>query len=251
MSKTYLEMANDILREVNEVSLTTLTNAKNIQGFVKEAINRSYLDIVNEEANWSFLSVNETTSQYGGISTDISEGVQWYYLNSEASSTNGATTDYIAVEWEDFLLTTEGVSTPIIYENLEFLPIEEWKDINKLKDTRALNDSSYRGKPQFVIRSPNNRKFGLSPIPDKDYKVYFQAYKQPTTLSDDTDTLVFPNQYYSVLYARVRYYAWQFKEHSTQAQMALSDYNKGIRRMKEQLIDSKPTKMTDDRVLYA
>ena len=111
MSKTYLEMANDILREVNEVSLTTLTNAKNIQGFVKEAINRSYLDIVNEEANWSFLSVNETTSQYGGISTDISEGVQWYYLNSEASSTNGATTDYIAVEWEDFLLTTEGVST--------------------------------------------------------------------------------------------------------------------------------------------
>ena len=48
MSKTYLEMANDILREVNEVSLTTLTNAKNIQGFVKEAINRSYLDIVNE-----------------------------------------------------------------------------------------------------------------------------------------------------------------------------------------------------------
>jgi hypothetical protein len=251
--KTYLEIVNDVLRELNEVTITTLTGTKNIQRFMKEAVNRAYFDIVNTEAKWPFLSVSETSTQYGGTEIDAVAGTQWYYLNTAGSSINGATTDYIGVDWNDFLLTTEGVSgesSPYTYNNLEFLTNEEWKDFYKTSDTRALSASEYRGEPRFVIRSPDNRRFGLSPVPDQAYKVYFQAFVQPTALSADADVLIFPDQYYSVLYARLRYYGWQFKEHPQQASMALQDYKLGIRRMKEQLIDSKPSVMSDDRVRF-
>jgi len=48
---TYLELTNELLREMNEVELTSsnFTSAVGIQQHVKDAINRAYLDIVNEE----------------------------------------------------------------------------------------------------------------------------------------------------------------------------------------------------------
>lgn len=251
MATQYLDIVNEILRELNEVTITTLTGAKNIQGFVKDSVNRAYFDIVNEKAQWSWLIASETSSVYGGISRDVTAGTQWYYLNSSASSSNAATTDYLSIDWSSFFLTTEGVSgesSPYTYENLTFLTLEEWKDFNKERDTEALSDSDSRGEPRYVIRSPDNRRFGLSPVPDQSYKIYFNAWVQPTKLSNDTDVLVFPEQYYSVLMARIRYYSWLFKEHPEQAALALQEYKKGIRRMEEQLITPMPSYMKDDRI---
>ena len=83
-----------------------------------------------------------------------------------------------------------------------------------------------------VIISPDNRKFGLSPIPDKVYRVYFFAYNLPTELSAHGDEIVFPNIYKPVLLARARYYIHQFKESSQAAAFALEDYKRGLKLMK-------------------
>ena len=70
MSSTYLDLTNELLRELNEVTLTsaTFTSAVGVQQHVKDALNRSYFDIINEEPQWPFLAVNEsgeTDPMYG------------------------------------------------------------------------------------------------------------------------------------------------------------------------------------------
>ena len=92
--------------------------------------------------------------------------------------------------------------------------------------------------------------FGLSPIPDKVYKVFFFAYDLPTELSAHDDTIVFPDVYSSTLLAKARYYIHQFKENSQAATFALDDYKKGLRSMRENLLDPSTSYFKDDRVVF-
>ena len=67
---TYLNLSNELLRELNEVVLTasTFSAAIGIQAHVKDSINRAYLDIVNEEPQWPFLATalsGATDPMYG------------------------------------------------------------------------------------------------------------------------------------------------------------------------------------------
>ena len=111
-------------------------------------------------------------------------------------------------------------------------------------------DTQQYGVPSRVVRSPDSRKFGLSPIPDKVYCVYFYAYNLPTELSGHGDEIVFPNIYKPVLLARARYYIHQFKESSQAAAFALEDYKRGLRLMKSNLMNSTPDYMSTDRVRF-
>ena len=57
MATSYLTLTNEVLRELNEVQLTSsnFTSAVGIQAFVKEAVNRALNDIANEEPQLPFL----------------------------------------------------------------------------------------------------------------------------------------------------------------------------------------------------
>ncbi len=57
MATTYLTLTNEVLRELNEVQLTSsnFSSAAGIQAFVQESINRSLNDIANEEPQLPFL----------------------------------------------------------------------------------------------------------------------------------------------------------------------------------------------------
>ena len=68
-----------------------------------------------------------------------------------------------------------------------------------------------------------------------------------TELTAHGDTVVFPKQYSTVLLARARYYMHQFKDNISQAQLADAEYKKGLRTMREQLIEPFPDSMVDDR----
>ena len=65
MAATYLEITNELLRELNEVALTssTFAGAIGVQQHIKDCVNRAYLDIVNEEPQWPFLAVDTSGSQ--------------------------------------------------------------------------------------------------------------------------------------------------------------------------------------------
>ena len=65
---TFLTLTNELLRELNEVALTssTFANAIGVQQHAKDCINRGYLDIVNEEPQWPFLATDESVCRNSG-----------------------------------------------------------------------------------------------------------------------------------------------------------------------------------------
>tara|TARA_R110002050_G_scaffold299405_1_gene464880 strand:+ start:99 stop:869 length:771 start_codon:yes stop_codon:yes gene_type:complete len=253
MATSYLDLTNELLRELNEVTLTTATfaGAVGVQQHVKDSLNRAYFDIINQEPQWPFLSVAEsgtTDPMYGNVYVETVAGTRFYELKPSSSD---ITTDYSSIDWDNFYLTTVGVSgetTPYTSRNLRFLTTEEWKDTRRVSENLDDADSQNYGEPSNVIRSPDSRKFGLSPIPDKVYRVWFFAWNLPTKLTNSTDTVVFPEMYTSVLLARARYYIWQFKENPQAAAFALDDYKKGMRSMRSNLIEPTPSYFKDDRM---
>ena len=253
MATTFLELTNELLRELNEVVLTssTFSSAVGIQAHAKDCINRSYLDIVNEEPQWPFLATGEsgaTDPMYGNVSVDTVAGTRWYELKASSSS---IINDYGSIDWDNFYLTTvsvSGESAPYVSKNLRFVTTEKWKDFRRARENADDADQAVGGEPNLVIRSPDSRKFGLSPIPDKVYKVWFFAYDLPTQLSAHGDAIVFPDLYKTVILSKARYYTHQFKDNPQMAAFALEDYKKGLKSMREILIGTVPTFMSDDRV---
>jgi hypothetical protein len=257
MATTYLGLTNEVLRELNEVVLTSVTfsTATGIQSFIKDSINKSIFDIANEEPQLPFFSAGVsggTDPFYGNVTVASVAGTRWYTLKSGSSS---ITTDYSSVDWDDFYLTTINVSgetTPFVSTGLKFLTLTDWKRYyrdSENSDDAEGSDASH-AEPIYVIKSPDHRKFGLSPIPDKVYNVHFYAFTKPTALSAHGDTIVMPEQYSNVITARTRYYVHQFKENIQQAAFALDEYKKNMKTMKSNLINPSPKYMTDDRTYF-
>ena len=250
---TYLNLTNELLRELNEVVLTSsnFSSAVGIQGHAKDCINRAYNDIVMAEPQWSFLATGEsgaTDPFYGNVYVETTAGTRWYELKESSSS---ITADYGSVDWDNFYLTTIGVSgasTPYTSRNLKFITTEEWKD--HLRESENIDDADTQtyGEPKFIIRSPDARKFGVSPIPDKVYRVWFFAWDLPTALDAHGDATVFPDVYNPVLMARARYHFHQFKDAPQQAAFALEDYKKGLKQMRSALMNPTPKDMSTDHI---
>ena len=255
MAKTFLTLTNDILRELNEVVLTSSNfgDATGIQAFVKNSINKSINDIANEEPQLPFFSAGasgETDPFYGNTTVATTAGTRWYLLKDGSSD---ITSDFASIDWDDFYITTisvSGESAPFVSKGLRFLTLDEWT--RYYRDSENSDDASTQayGEPVYVIRSPDHRKFGLSPIPDKAYKVWYFAYDLPTQLSAYDDAVVFPDVYKTVVLSKARYYAHQFKDNPQMAAFALEDYRKGLKSMKENLIGPTPTYISDDRIRY-
>ena len=169
------------------------------------------------------------------------------------TGSSSITTDYGYIDWDNFYLTTIGVSgesAPYTARNLRFTTTEEWKDYFRIAQNKDDADTQNYGVPDRVIKSPDNRKFGLSSIPDKVYRVWFYAYDLPTELSAFSDNIVFPDLYKPVLLARSRYYIHQFKENSQAAAFALEDYKRGLKLMKLNLMEPAPGYFKDDRMRF-
>lgn len=252
MAKTYLEIVNEVLGDLNEVRLTSanFSNARNIQLVVKEAVNRAYRDIHSEEYKWPWMAAtNSQDEYYGNTSVETVAGTRWYLLNPTATNYDE---DYEQIDWDRFTLTEEGVAgktAPYTVKKLKTTSIEDWRDYLSASEERDKSGSQTYGVPTRVIRNPDGRRFGLSPIPDGVYKIYFYAWQQLTELSAFDDETVLPSRYVPTLIAKARYYAWQFKENPQQASMALDDYKKGLRRMREAFAPL-PDEITDDRVRF-
>ena len=255
MATTYLTLANETLRELNEVQLTSsnFSDAVGIQAFVKESINRALNDIANQEPQLPFFAAaasGGTDPFYGNVTVATVAGTRWYTLKSGSSS---ITTDYSSIDWDDFYITTisvSGESAPYVSRGLKFISLADWRRYRRDSENADDADTQNYGEPRYVIRSPDHRKFGLSPIPDKVYNVHFYAYAKPTALSAHGDAIILPDQYAPVILARTRYYVHQFKENLQQAAFALDDYKKGMKHMKSNLINPQPKSMTDDRIYF-
>ena len=252
MAKTYLSLVNDLLVEINEPELTSVASAVGVQKQVSKCVNRAYFDIVDAVDNWAWLSTNTPQNEYyGNTFIETVAGTRWYLLKAGSTSVD---TDYDAVDWDRFTSTTEGVSgksTPHTINKLSFITLDVWRNTYARNEELDKSSSSPAyGVPLRVIRSSDGRRFGLSPIPDDVYRIYFNAYNRPSELSNDTDEVLFPEQYKPVLLARARYFIYQFKDNIAQSQLALDEYKKGLQQMSDKLNSPQPKYMSDVRFTY-
>ena len=82
MATTYLTLTNEVLRELNEVQLTSanFSDAVGIQAFIKESINRSLNDIANAEPQLPFFAAatsGDTDPFYGNVNVSTTAGTRW------------------------------------------------------------------------------------------------------------------------------------------------------------------------------
>lgn len=226
MALTYLDIVNAVLRDTNEVPLTPtqFINARGFHAFVKEAVNRALMDIVNSSTEWPWLAnvpLNAHVSAHSNeIQTERRKVI--YQLPS----------DVMEVDWDSIILTDmRGKET----RTLRPISYEEWAHYGNA-DVLSNRDDADLGQPTVIYKTKDGHGFGLSPVPDKAYRIQFITYKAPQFLTLHSDTLPFPDRWYTVLVHRARYFAWMFRQNPQQAQMAFQDYQTGLKEMKQAMI---------------
>jgi len=145
MAKTYLSMTNELLVEINEPEVTTVAGALGIQKFVSNCVNRAYFDIVDAVDEWSWLKTAAPQNDYyGNTFIETIAGQRWYLLKAGSTDVD---TDYDSVNWDDFTLTTEGVSgksSPHTINKLAFTTLSAWRaNYAQGEETNKANSQSY------------------------------------------------------------------------------------------------------------
>ena len=210
----YLQLTNAVLREINEVEVTSISSTRGIQTSVKDFINKAQRDIINSEVEWPFTVVNQSFSTVAGTAEYSREG------------------DAKTVDFDSFTVQKSGEAE----RKLRYLSFNEYLDAKNEADTNP--DTSARAVPEFVYQTPDN-KIGLSPVPDDAYTVRYYYYQTSTDMSDATDTPVIPERFHDVIVNRARYYAHMLRSDVQFSQLAMRDYTDGLSRMRVELINRK------------
>lgn len=240
MAYTYLGLTNLALREVNEVPLTEqqFVNARGLQQFAKEAVNRAFFDISNTSSKWPW-STHAGSRQPNLEVRELSEGVQWYDLRVLETDLQ------MTIDWNTFLLTTQDLSNPAAtltaedkVEQLQEITYDEWIRTKRAEDFNPDN----RGTPKYVIRHSHN-KFGFSPVPDQSYWVEFNVTNENVRFIDPTTDIPIPEEFITVILARIKYYLWLFRENHEQANFSLGEYREGLANMKRILLSNREEHM--------
>ena len=213
---TFLQLINSVLREINEVEITTVSSTRGIQTATKDFINKAIRDIINSEVEWPFTVQSDTFT--------TTDGTAEYSRESDTK-----TIDYDSFTVKESASTSE--------KTLQYLSYEEYLELYNEADTNPTGDSE--ALPTFVYQTPD-LKIGLSPVPDKStYTVAYYYYKTHTDLSSDSDTPIIPDRFHDVIVNRARYYAHNLRSDPQFAQFALKDYVEGLQRMRIELINKK------------
>lgn len=210
----YLQLTNAVLREINEVEVTSISSTRGIQTSVKDFINKAQRDIINSEVEWPFTVVNQSFSTVAGTAE--------YSREADAKT----------VDFDSFTVQKSGEAE----RKLRYLSFNEYLDAKNEADTNP--DTSARAVPEFVYQTPDN-KIGLSPVPDDAYTVRYYYYQTSTDMSDATDTPVIPERFHDVIVNRARYYAHMLRSDVQFSQLAMRDYTDGLSRMRVELINRK------------
>ena len=220
MASSYLVLINNVLRDLNEVELTSsnFSSSRGIQTAVKDYVNRAIDDIINADTEWPFTVTSKTFTTTAG---------KRLYSRSDLSTTDTKTVDYDSFTFLEAADKTE--------QRLDYLTFSEYLDNYHERDTDPTGDS--RAVPEFIYENPD-QSIGLSPVPDKStYTIKYFYYATHTALSESTDTSLIPTRFEPVITERAKYYAFTLRGEVQNAQLAQMQFEKSIKRMRVELIN--------------
>ena len=220
MASSYLVLINNVLRDLNEVELTTsnFSSSRGIQTAVKDYVNRAIDDIINADTEWPFTVTSKTFTTTAG---------KRLYSRSDLSTTDTKTVDYDSFTFLEAADKTE--------QRLDYLTFSEYLDNYHERDTDPTGDS--RAVPEFIYENPD-QSIGLSPVPDKStYTIKYFYYATHTALSGSTDTSIIPTRFENVIVEKAKYYAYTLRGEVQNAQLSQMQFEKSIKRMRVELIN--------------
>ena len=219
MATTYITLVNDLLRRLNEVTLTTsgegFSTAKNVQAIAKDAINNSIREILQDGHQFPFLKTTTTQTLTAGTGT--------YDLP----------TDMASVDWETFYLQALS-SAGNTARSLPTIPFEEYVRVYKAIEENS--GTGARSSPDLVYQT-SEEKFGVTPLPDAAYVIEYVYYKFPADLSAFDDEMIIPDRFKYIIIDGAMVYMMRFRSNEQSAQIHQAKFNEGIKSMRRLLLD--------------
>ena len=219
MATTYITLVNDLLRRLNEVTLTTsgegFSTAKNVQAIAKDAINNSIREILQDGHQFPFLKTTTTQTLTAGTGT--------YDLPTDTAS----------VDWETFYLQALS-SAGNTASSLPIIPFEEYVRIYKAIEENA--GTGGRSSPDLVYQT-SEEKFGVTPLPDAAYVIEYVYYKFPADLSAFDDEMIIPDRFKYIIIDGAMVYMMRFRSNEQSAQIHQAKFQEGIKSMRRLLLD--------------
>ncbi len=218
---TYLEYTNIILQGINEVPLTSqqFQSARGLQQFAKEAINRTYFDIVGEY-KWPWMHDLTDTS----LGTPELSGEKSLVPTTEWTTIPVANPYKDAVDWSTIYYTNADDDK----KDLTYLNWEQYQDGQTIIDSLS--------EPKYIVQSADGRSMGLLPFPtdiSNIGKLYYRIWARPSRFEFATDEIPMPDIHYNVLVDGALHQLWSFRGNIEQAQIAYSRFEKGMKKMKQ------------------
>ena len=182
------------------------------------------------------LSETLTVSNYGEskvLDTTFSATVATTYITIINSDENNLDVDYVRI------------SENIPVKKLRYMTYDNWNRMYLERD--LANDSSAYGTPD-IIYPTQDKKFGLTPVPDKsNYTIQYEYWKVHTDLSAHGDTMDLDDRFKDIIINKAKYYAHILRSDLQSAQLADREYKEALKIMRIESIN-KATYMTDHRV---
>ena len=219
MATTYITLVNDLLRRLNEVTLTTsgegFSTAKNVQAIAKDAINNSIREILQDGHQFPFLKTTTTQTLTAGTGT--------YDLP----------TDMASVDWDTFYLQALS-SAGNTARSLPTIPFEEYVRVYKAIEENS--GTGARSSPDLVYQT-SEEKFGVTPLPDAAYVIEYLYYKFPADLSAFDDEMIIPDRFKYIIIDGAMVYMMRFRSNEQSAQIHQAKFQEGIKAMRRLLLD--------------
>ena len=218
---TYVTLANEVLRRLNEVQIDAAGDGfdtlRNVQALAKDAINSSIRRILQDGQEWPFIKT--TTVQ------TLTIGVTTYNFPS----------DYSSADWGTFYVKKLAAknNSPQVLNSLSY---EEYTMSRRSSDDNAT--SAGLNVPSQVFQTYGSA-FGVTPVPNAAYEVEFTYWKVPNSLTLFNDVSIIPDRFSHVVIDGAMMYMMQFRSNAQSAQMHQGYFEDGIKAMRNVLMDDK------------
>jgi hypothetical protein len=183
------------------------------------------------------LSTTLTVSDFGAgavLDTSFTATAQTSYItiNNTSTATN-MDVDYVRI------------SENIPVKKLKYITYDNYNRMFLERDLN--NNSSSYGTPDIVYPT-QDKKFGLSPVPDaSNYTIEYEYWKVHTDLSAHGDTMDLDDRFKGIIINRAKYYAHILRSDLQAAQLADREVKEALKAMRVEYINN-ASYMTDHRV---
>lgn len=216
----YVTLVNELLRRLNETTLDIggdgFNDARNLQGLAKDAINSSIREVLQTSQEWPFTLTTYTQTLTPGTGT-----YAWQ-------------TDVSKIDWDTFYMK----KLTSIDNEPRLLPVITYDDyLRYYRTSEDISGENGRTTPTTIYKT-QERKFGVTPIPDEAYEIEYRYWSFPDDLVNHDDTCIIPDRFKHVLIDGAMMYMMSFRSNEQSSQIHRGKFEDGIDSMRRILLDA-------------